>query len=369
MFRSGVVVIMIPLFAFALLSTGYVQNFLARKAAKYLSQELNTEVSVGGVSLNIFLDIVLKDLKVADRHGKPLLDIEEINIDFHKFSLKRRFLSLESITVDKPLIIMKQYPGDTVMNYAFIIDYFSKPVKDTVAPPAWTIALKDFSLKNASFSYIIPDSANQNQSVSFKRLMMSGINLELRDLAIETDTISGYLKNLSLIENQNLHLKKLSGVFSVSPRFIKTKDLRILLNESFAHLDVSADFEAYKAFDDFIHQVHLSGRIHESAISANLLNRFMPYQANSEEMIFFKAAFNGKIDNLKIKDMELDAGDALYYKGALSMVGLPDIKETFMHFNIKEMKASVAGLESLNLRMKNGNPVFVIPAFVRRLEN
>ncbi|MGV3545741.1 MAG: hypothetical protein ACO1N4_01680, partial [Pedobacter sp.] len=43
-----------------------VQTYVAKKAAKYLSEELNTTVSVGGLYVRPFKSVVLEELLVLD---------------------------------------------------------------------------------------------------------------------------------------------------------------------------------------------------------------------------------------------------------------------------------------------------------------
>jgi hypothetical protein len=229
---------MLPLFLFALLAIPDVQTFIAQKTAVYLSEELGAEVQIGEVSLSVFLDVVLKDVNVFDQHHHILLRSEKVDVDIQRISFRRKLLSIADIQLDKPIVNMIRYPGDSLMNYQFLIDYFSQPPKDTLdVKPAWNIAVKGLSLRNAGFSHIINDSLNKPQGFSINRLIMSGINLRVRDFALEEDKISFTLKYLQLVENQGFELKNLSAVMAISPTYIKASDLRLELNDSYVALD------------------------------------------------------------------------------------------------------------------------------------
>ena len=61
-----------PLAAFLMLRAAPVQTFLAQKAAKILSEQLQAEVVVGDFRLNWFLDAVITDIKILDKHHAAL---------------------------------------------------------------------------------------------------------------------------------------------------------------------------------------------------------------------------------------------------------------------------------------------------------
>jgi hypothetical protein len=358
---------MLPLFLFALLAIPDVQTFIAQKTAVYLSEELGAEVQIGEVSLSVFLDVVLKDVNVFDQHHHILLRSEKVDVDIQRISFRRKLLSIADIQLDKPIVNMIRYPGDSLMNYQFLIDYFSQPPKDTLeVKPAWNIAVKGLSLRNAGFSHIINDSLNKPQGFSINRLIMSGINLRVRDFALEEDKISFTLKYLQLVENQGFELKNLSAVMAISPTYIKASDLRLELNDSYVALDAVLSYNSYEDFRDFLHKVRISAEIHESKLEYDLISKFTGLKASSTDFINLSGKISGRIDNLKIRDLKLDAGDVLYYQGNIALVGLPDIKETFMHFSVQKLTANIPAIEGLNLTKADGNKLFVIPELVSR---
>lgn len=358
---------MLPLLLFALLAIPYVQTYIAQKTATYLSEELGVEIHIGEVGLSVFLDVVLKDVKIFDQRHNILLSADEVDVNIHRISLRKSFVGISNIQLEKPIVNMIRYSGDSLMNYQFLLEYFSKDPEDTLdLKPKWNLAIKGLSLKNAGFSYIINDSLQNPQGFNAGRLIMSGIDLSIRDFSSEDDQISFYLKHLQLQENQGYNLKRMSAVMAITPNYIKAKDLSLELNDSYLSMDAALNYDSYADFHDILHKVRISAEIRESKLEYGLISKFSGITTSSEDFLMLSGKINGRIDNLKIRDLILDAGDALFYKGNIALVGLPDIKETFMHFSVQKLTANIPAIESMNLCKADGQKLFKIPEMVSR---
>jgi hypothetical protein len=66
-----------------------VQTYVAKKAANYLSKELNTRVEVGSLYIKPFKSVVLDSLYIQDLEKDTLLFSPKFTVDLDYFSLKR----------------------------------------------------------------------------------------------------------------------------------------------------------------------------------------------------------------------------------------------------------------------------------------
>jgi len=124
------VVMAIALLLTIIANSSYVQHKLLKLATETLSKELNTEVSIEGVSLNLlaqhasFYDITLKDMEHRD-----MLKVKEIWGSLRLRPLLRGKLMLRSVKMnDVGLLIVK--PKDGPANYQFLIDATKKKSQD-----------------------------------------------------------------------------------------------------------------------------------------------------------------------------------------------------------------------------------------------
>ncbi|HQS51510.1 MAG TPA: hypothetical protein PLN99_06395, partial [Daejeonella sp.] len=101
-----------------------MQTYVAKKAANYLSKELNTRVELGSLYIKPFKSVVLDSLYVQDLEKDTLLFSPKFSIDINTFSLKTRRITVNLIQIDNGKFYLKKYK-DQSTNLTFILNYFS----------------------------------------------------------------------------------------------------------------------------------------------------------------------------------------------------------------------------------------------------
>jgi len=92
-----------------MLHFGFVQNYLAQKAAAYLSKKLKTEASVGAVDINFPLGISLQDLTVKDKHNNPIIIAGDMNVDLEDIYFENNFVNVNNVGISDALICLKKF--------------------------------------------------------------------------------------------------------------------------------------------------------------------------------------------------------------------------------------------------------------------
>jgi len=85
-----------------------VQTYVAKKAANYLSKELNTTVSVGGLYVRPFKSVVLEELLVLDLQKDTLAHFPKFLVDINLFSLKQRILDINTVQLNDGTFFLKK---------------------------------------------------------------------------------------------------------------------------------------------------------------------------------------------------------------------------------------------------------------------
>ena len=109
-----------------------VQTYAAKKAAAYLSKELKTTITIGGLYIKPFKSVGLENLVVLDLQKDTLAKFPEFLVDLNKLSLNERVLDVKTVKIDNGTFFLKEYK-DKTSNLDFIIDYFDSP-----APVSYT---------------------------------------------------------------------------------------------------------------------------------------------------------------------------------------------------------------------------------------
>ncbi|MDO8991645.1 MAG: hypothetical protein Q7U83_01185, partial [Daejeonella sp.] len=101
-----------------------VQTYVAKKAANYLSKELNTRVEVGSLYIKPFKSVVLDSLYIQDLEKDTLLFSPKFIVDLDYFSLRERKITVKLLQIENGKFFLKKYK-DQSTNLTFILNYFS----------------------------------------------------------------------------------------------------------------------------------------------------------------------------------------------------------------------------------------------------
>ena len=202
----------------AFLKSPAVQTYLTKKAASFLSKELDTEVKVGGVDIAFFLDIVFEEVSIKDQKGESLLFINKLIVDIESISLLRNQIIIDNIEFDQPYIGLRKYKDEEDLNFTFLLDYFSSEKKQTdTATTQWDIVVYSFDIVDGRLLFHDYNKKRKSQGIDFANLDVDSLNLNVVGINILNDTILLDLENFSLKESSGVKLKKLSSEIALFP--------------------------------------------------------------------------------------------------------------------------------------------------------
>jgi hypothetical protein len=130
-----------------------IQTYVAKKAANYLSKELNTRVELSSIYIKPFKSLVLDSLYIQDLEKDTLVFSPKFSININYFSIKERKINVKLIQMDNGKFHLKKFK-DQSTNLTFILNYFSsgKTTNKKVSKP-YDISIGKVVLNNISFKY------------------------------------------------------------------------------------------------------------------------------------------------------------------------------------------------------------------------
>lgn len=132
-----------------------VQQWSIKKISSFLSQRMETEVSVGRIDFNVLHNFTLDGLYIKDPtgHTDTLLYSERINLRFRNlFSLLNNRLTIRQLTVNKANVHMSRLPGQERSNLEAIIAKLSNP-EAKKEPGKLFLRFRSIHLENISLVY------------------------------------------------------------------------------------------------------------------------------------------------------------------------------------------------------------------------
>lgn len=323
-----------------------VQTKITQYIAEYLSEELNTEVEVQGVDIGFFNRVILEGLYVEDLKGDTLANLSKLYLSLRYLGIDKQEVRLGKVQIDDLTFHLHKYEGDEKLNLQFLIDYFSVP-KDTADAPSWNIKANELELVNASFKLRNHYSESKPLGIDYKDLDVRRINLHIDEIEVDSDTVYGNLTNLSCYEKRGFYLKKLKGKAKVSPTELKVDELEILTALSDLKLDLHYTYQDWVDYKDFVDAVRMDYHFERSVVNLKDVAFFAPALEGLNQTLQLSGHIYGPVSSLNARNLELDYGSGTRLTGNIDMDGLPNIKETFLFFDLKNFSTTYRDLASI----------------------
>lgn len=145
--RTLLVILLFLIAVWVLINLTPVQNWLVKQAARRLSHELNTEVTVKHVDFSLFNKMLLEGVLVKDRQKDTLAYIGRAGVNINDWFFLKDKIELKYVSLEQTDIFLHR--TDSIWNYQFLIDYFSPGNSKTsdTSKKAIALLLKKADLK------------------------------------------------------------------------------------------------------------------------------------------------------------------------------------------------------------------------------
>ncbi|WP_419801709.1 translocation/assembly module TamB domain-containing protein [Mucilaginibacter sp.] len=349
-----------------------VQTWAAKKAAHYLSKELQTTVSVKSLYLKPFSSVVLEDLFVLDQQKDTLLRVPMLDVQLSGFSvfnsIPERKIDFKKITLNNGSFYLKKL-RDKNSNLKFILDYFNSDttkVKHKSKP--WTINFEQIGLNNFHFRYknqLIDTSIN---GVNYDDIDLTKLNIAVSNLDLKNHLFKAGISNLSFREKSGFVVNKLASLVTIDTNRIELQNLVLNTPNSRLKRYFGMKFKSFDDFDDFEHKVVMSADFREAHLSSKDIAFFADELHHVKFELGVNGVIKGKVDHLKAKNLMVQAGQATFIRGNFDFKGLPDWEQTLMELNIEQVSTNKKDLDLLYQNFTDKRSTG-IPAIVEKFGN
>lgn len=349
LFRTLLTVVVLMFALYILLRIPAVQTWVSQRAAAYLSKELKTKVTIGGVDIQFFKTIVLEDIYIEDRHQDTLLLAHKLKVDIDVFSLSQRYLKISSIALVDANLKVKKY-RERGLNYRFILKYFQgTDTTHTKSKHPWKVELGDVSLTNVRFAYIDTRDTIDDPGMDYENIRISSLNAAIGNIEqLGGDSVRFKLKYLSAHEKSGFTLEGFSANVLSGEKHIQFENLDLRTHESRIGGFLNFRFDSIEDIsDDFVHRVKLDGHLTNTTLEMADLIPFSTTLTGIHQKFKLAGDVSGTISRLRCKNVDIRFGQRSHIIGDFNFTGLPKISETDLDFKIKDLLTTKEDIESL----------------------
>ena len=292
-----------------------------------LSKKTEHEISLERVRISWLDRASLEELLVRDLSNDTLIYTERIEVNYSiKDIINGNYLSVEEINGQNLRLKLVKYDSTSVLN----LSQFLNSLKgDTTKKESKPIYVDQIELQTLNFSLLDKSKSIDSSRLDFGSLRFDIPSLDVAELSLESDTISGDIIRMSGVErNSGFSIAEFNTKFYLSNHSLSIDNLNLRTPTSF--ISDSLEF-FYNGLDDFGHfgdSVSFILHFRESRISHEDLKIILGSNKVSQD-ITIDGIIWGTVGDFNIEETRFGYGDS-YFVGGVSCFGLPDIKQTFV---------------------------------------
>ncbi len=336
------------LFFTGLLHLPAVQTRLTDKLVARLEENLHTGISYSKVRIGLFRPVYFENLLIRDQQDDTLIYIRQLTVvpGLSPSNLRNKKIILKNVVAEGAFLRMIA-PPDGENNYDFL---FNPPEKDSTATPI-DLQLRHAVLKDSRYRLTISPPQKQ-YGVHFTDLRLFHINGIIDHLEIAGQITKISARKVSFRDISGWQVNEVSADMEFAPRHHWFDHVTIITPWSEIHAKYyHQDFRHKTDLDDFINKVELSAEFLPSRFGYRDLNMIAQDSMLMRNDFRFSMKARGTLANITAKSLKMQINHDTRLSGTLNIIGLPDIRNSYIYFNIDRL---VTGIDDLRNIYKPG---------------
>ncbi len=341
-----------------------VQKEIAQYAAKLASEKLKTEVSVGNFMFNPQGEVAFDHILIRDQQKDTLLHITRFSFNIREIGLNNRKFVIRNTQFFRPYLNLYQSVGDSVFNYHFLENALVSETPDSLKKLTqfdWIITLQSFRFDQGKIHVIKKGKLFSPGIFSPNNIRLNQVSFSARNFYYRSDSLHVFLTNLKLKERSGFKIDSCATQLTMNPKSVVMDS--ILLKTPFTNFHGSVRISVKDTSDwrKFNEKVRLNAYLRPSKLGASDLYFFYTEASKIKGTIGLAGRFKGTVRELVAQDLWLSFGRESYMAGHAKLVGLPDINNTHIRFQMDNLMLKVNDIQSTL-------PLLTLPKEVIRLK-
>ena len=350
----------------AILNSPYLQSLIAKKCIEFFADHYQIELTVGDVYLKIPNKVILYDVEMKDSCGNMLLSADDMEASVESFSIRKNFLMLSEVKLDKPYINASIDKHGNA-NYDYILRKFAS---EDPTDFDFNVICRKLTVNNGHLKY--SDQRYDRTTAAFNPhdIDISDFNIEISRFRYLSDTLNVNIDNFSMNEKSGIAINSLAGKIKYYDKGINLSELKI--NSNYSQLACS---EITITGKDSLYLSNPIEKIEKLTVNIDTivfcvadLAPFLPQYEGFTDSVHVRGNFSGRLDDFKFKNFGIAMYNSTRLYANLSVNGFPDVDQTIVFGNISDMYTSKNDINRLLRLISPENPV-QIPSALNNLDH
>lgn len=304
------------------------------------------------------LNLLNTHFDYTDKFGGTIVnvEVERLAATINDLGLKSGRMSVHSLTIVRPTVdiiinpLQPKNPNDTLKPVHFMIGETKIDFGNVV-------------LAGASVKINSIQKPNTYPGMDYNHLDIRNININVEKGWLNRDTIVATVRKISAQEKSGLVLSRLSTQAVVTTKDLECKKLLLQTPNSYVSKYIYLQYSHFHDFTNFITGVRMKGDFVNSKISLKDINFFAKkLSAIEHNSIFLTGNIDGRVNNLRGRNVVLRTGTSTYFKGNFFTYGLPDLFETSLNLRVNKLVTNAKDIHAFL-------PTITVPKNIENIGN
>ncbi|MBP5687330.1 MAG: translocation/assembly module TamB [Muribaculaceae bacterium] len=328
-------------------SMPYFQNKIKAVGERELSEFLGTNVTIDGINISPFNQVVLTGVNIPDQNDGKLINVDKLGAG----------ISLYDLVINRKLVFtfaeinglhghVTRPDKDSPTNLQFIIDKLkSKPGKP---PKPYDIKIQNAIVRNSDISYDVLNEPHKAPGVfDPNHLHATDLTVDLSLPRIKNNDFEIDVKRLAVNEKNGLEVKNVSGLFKITDKSASFSNLVVdLPGTHLAPADATFHYTSLGNAINEIKQQPITLDMTDNYVTLADLKTFAPKLAQYVDPVHFTVDAVATRDAIDVNNLKLNAQNgniALDLKGKFANFRTPKVMDfDIPHIDLKASRSEIA---------------------------
>ena len=330
-------------------SMPYFQNKIKAEGERELSEFLGTNVTIDGISISPFNQMVLTGVNIPDQNDGDLINVDKLGAGISLYDLvMNRKLVFTFAEVNGLHGHVTRPDKDSPTNLQFIIDKLKpKPGKP---PKPYDIKIQNAIVRNSDISYDVLNEPHKAPGVfDPNHLHATDLTVDVSLPRIKNNDFEIDVKHLAVNEKNGLEVKNLSGLFKITDTSASFSNLKVdLPGTHLAPADATFHYSSLGNAVNEIKQQPITLDMTDNYVTPADLKTFEPKLAQWVDPVHFTVDAVATRDMIDVKNLKLNAQNGnitLALAGKFANFNTPKVMDfDVRHIDLKASRNEIARL-------------------------
>ncbi len=276
------------------------------------------------------IEIAQLDFLQDDEWIGQSMHLKSANIIANFSHFNDRLVQIDQLVVNKPFYTIQNKKG--LRKTAPFIKKTIHPLGELYFGNAHTTILaKQIKIAQGKL-WIENDFSKPTKHFDGYHIRLNELNAEIENASFIKDTIKAKVQ-LSTKERSGLHIQQLRTQFRMTPQIMELNKLYIKTNKSILGPYYAMEYkDLVEDFSNYIHKVTMKAHLINAQVSTDDIAFFAPELNNIHQKLNASFQFNGTVADFKTEGLSAQYNNS-FVKGNFSMKGIPEMRNTLIHFD------------------------------------